>query len=75
MLDLRTAGRRFGYPLEMVLRAAADGWRVAETKVGYLPRKGALQVTGTLRGTMRAVSGMRRVTASACRGEPASSHG
>ncbi|MDP4512101.1 hypothetical protein [Nonomuraea turcica] len=75
MLDLRPADRRFGYLLEMVLRAGAGVWRIAETEVDYLPRKGRFTVTGTLRGTMRAVSDMRRVMASAARGGSASSRG
>ncbi|MEW9549063.1 glycosyltransferase family 2 protein [Nonomuraea sp. NPDC050783] len=61
LLDLGLTDRRFGYPLEMVLRAAAAGWRIAETEVDYLPRAGVSKVTGTLRGTLHAVSDMRRV--------------
>ena len=50
--------RRFGWPLEMVLRAAAAGWRVDEVPVAYSPRIGRSKVTGTLRGTARAVTDM-----------------
>ncbi|KAB2346431.1 glycosyltransferase family 2 protein [Actinomadura rudentiformis] len=60
-LDLRD--RRFGYPLEMVLRAAEEGWRVVELDVPYLPRRGRSKVTGTVGGTVRAVRDMRRVLA------------
>ncbi|MEV5831770.1 glycosyltransferase family 2 protein [Spirillospora sp. NPDC052242] len=60
-LDVRD--RRFGYPLETVLRAAADGWRITEIDVAYRPRTGASKVTGTLGGTVRAVRDMRRVLA------------
>lgn len=60
-LDLRD--RRFGYPLEMVLRAAAGGWRIGEVDVAYRPRTGESKVTGTLGGTVRAVRDMRRVLA------------
>jgi hypothetical protein len=74
LLDLRPADRRFGYPLEMVLRTA-DGWRIVETKVDHLPGKGRFKAAGPLRGTMRAVSETRRVTVSAPRGESASSRG
>jgi dTDP-L-rhamnose 4-epimerase len=63
LLELGLADRRFGYPLEMVLRAAAAGWRIDEVEVAYLPRAGRSKVTGTLRGTLRAVSDMRRVMA------------
>jgi glycosyltransferase involved in cell wall biosynthesis len=58
-LDLRD--RRFGYPLEMVTRAAAAGWRVVEVDVDYLPRTGRSKVTGTPLGTARTVRDMRRV--------------
>jgi glycosyltransferase involved in cell wall biosynthesis len=64
--DLRALGirdRRFGYPLEMVLRAAAAGWRIAEVDVSYRPRTGRSKVTGTVRGTVAAVHDMRRVLA------------
>jgi len=53
--------RRFGWPLEMVLRAAAAGWRVTETPVPYRPRVGRSKVTGTVRGTMRAVRDMSTI--------------
>ncbi len=61
-LDLRD--RRFGYPLEMVTRAADAGWRVSEVPVDYLERTGRSKVTGTVRGTIRAVRDMSRVLAS-----------
>jgi glycosyltransferase involved in cell wall biosynthesis len=63
LIALALLDRRFGYPLEMVLRAAAAGWRIAETDVDYLPRTGRSKVTGTARGTLRAISDMRRVMA------------
>jgi glycosyltransferase involved in cell wall biosynthesis len=50
--------RRFGWPLEMVLRAARDGWRVAEAPVAYRPRVGRSKVTGTVRGSARALRDM-----------------
>lgn len=58
LLELALRDRRFGYPLEMVLRAAAAGWRIGETEVGYRARAGRSKVTGTLRGTARAVADM-----------------
>ncbi|TYB57182.1 glycosyltransferase family 2 protein [Nonomuraea sp. PA05] len=64
LLALELTDRRFGYPLEMVLRAAAAGWRVAEVDVDYLARAGRSKVTGTVRGTLRAIADMRRVMAS-----------
>lgn len=59
--QLGIVDRRFGYPLEMVLRAAQAGWRVRELPVRYAPRAGRSKVTGTLGGTMRTVRDMRRV--------------
>ncbi|NUW36152.1 glycosyltransferase family 2 protein [Nonomuraea sp. SMC257] len=64
LLALGLNDRRFGYPLEMVLSAAASGWRIAEVEVDYLRRAGRSKVTGTVRGTLRAASDMRRVMAS-----------
>ena len=63
LLDLGLTDRRFGYPLEMVLRAGAAGWRITEVPVHYLPRTGRSKVTGTVRGTVRAVKDMRAVLA------------
>lgn len=63
LLALGLLDRRFGYPLEMVLRAAEAGWRVAEVDVGYRQRIGQSKVTGTIRGTARAVRDMRGVFA------------
>lgn len=61
LLELGMEDRRFGWPLEMVLRAAAAGWRIHEVDVRYRPRTGRSKVTGTLRGTLRAVHDMRAV--------------
>jgi glycosyltransferase involved in cell wall biosynthesis len=58
LLGLGIEDRRFGWPLEMVLRAAAAGWRIDEVSVGYHPRQGRSKVTGTVRGTLRAVRDM-----------------
>lgn len=63
LLGLNLTDRRFGYPLEMVLSAAAAGWRVAEVEVAYLPRIGKSKVTGTVGGSVRTVRDMSRVLA------------
>ena len=63
LLGLELADRRFGYPLEMVMKAAAAGWRVSEVEVTYLPRIGKSKVTGTVRGCVRTVQDMSRVLA------------
>jgi glycosyltransferase involved in cell wall biosynthesis len=61
LLRLGIRDRRFGWPLEMVLRAGAAGWRVHEVPVCYVSRIGHSKVTGTVRGTMLAVYDMARV--------------
>jgi glycosyltransferase involved in cell wall biosynthesis len=58
LLELGVRDRRSGWPLEMILRAAGAGWRIAEVPVPYRPRYGRSKVTGTLRGTVRAVRDM-----------------
>ena len=63
LLSLGMTDRRFGWPLEMVLRAAAAGWRVGERPVPYLPRTGRSKVTGTVKGVLRTVRDMTRVAA------------
>ncbi|MEV0593108.1 glycosyltransferase family 2 protein [Nonomuraea cavernae] len=59
LLMLGLADRRSGYPLEMVLRASAAGWRITERDVDYLPRTDRTKVTGTVRGTLRTIADMR----------------
>jgi glycosyltransferase involved in cell wall biosynthesis len=62
LLALGIGDRRFGWPLEMVLRAARGGWRILEVPVAYRPRAGGRsKVTGSLAGTIRAASDMTRV--------------
>jgi hypothetical protein len=49
-----------------VVRAAERGWRIAEVDADYARRihGGRSKVTGTVRGTARAVRDMARVLAS-----------
>lgn len=61
LLALGMTDRRFGWPLEMVLRASRDHWRIEEIEVDYFPRTGRSKVTGTVRGTVRAVRDMRSI--------------
>jgi len=61
VLALGLRDRRFGWPFEMVLAAGAAGWRVGETPVPYRRRSGASKVTGTVRGTVRAMRDLARV--------------
>jgi glycosyltransferase involved in cell wall biosynthesis len=65
LLELGLRDRRFGYPLEMVVAAARAGWRILEVDVDYAPRAAGTRskVTGTVRGTARAVRDMAKVLA------------
>jgi glycosyltransferase involved in cell wall biosynthesis len=65
LVALGIADRRFGWPLEMVTRAARAGWVIAEVPVAYAPRHGQSKVTGTVTGTLRTARDMRRVLRSA----------
>jgi len=62
LLALGVTDRRFGYPLETLLRARANRWRVSEFDVPYHPRTGGRsKVTGSVRGTARALRDFARV--------------
>lgn len=61
LLKLGMLDRRFGWPLEMVLRAANAGWRIREVPVGFEPRIGTSKVTGTVRGTTQAMRDMAQL--------------
>ncbi|PZG20050.1 glycosyltransferase [Micromonospora craterilacus] len=56
LLDLGVTDRAFGYPLELLIRAAAAGWRIVELDVTYAPRAAGTRskVSGSVRGTLRA---------------------
>ncbi|BBX74993.1 putative glycosyltransferase [Mycobacterium shinjukuense] len=56
LLSLGVVDRRSGYPLELLVRAAAAGWRVVELDVSYGPRTGGRsKVSGSLRGSITAI--------------------
>lgn len=62
LLSLGIDDRRFGWPLEMVVRAATAGWRIEEVEVPYGARRaGRSKVTGTVAGTVRTVRDMTEV--------------
>lgn len=63
LLDLSVVDRAFGYPLELLLRAGAAGWRVLERDVAYRPRAAGTKskVSGSVRGTLRATHDMAAV--------------
>ncbi|GAA4008245.1 glycosyltransferase family 2 protein [Allokutzneria multivorans] len=63
LLALNVRDRRFGYPLELLLRAGAANWRIAEFDVAYRPRTAGTRskVSGSVKGTLRAVRDMAGV--------------
>jgi len=62
LLDLGVTDRRSGYPLELLVRAAAAGWHVVEHDVAYGPRTGGVsKVSGSLRGSVTAAVDFWRV--------------
>lgn len=62
LLDLGVADRAFGYPLELLVRAGAAGWRIREFDVRYARRAaGRSKVSGSVRGTLRAARDMAGV--------------
>lgn len=62
LLELGITDRAFGYPLELLVRAGAAGWRIIEVDVDYRPRTGGRsKVSGSVRGTLRAARDMAGV--------------
>jgi glycosyltransferase involved in cell wall biosynthesis len=61
LIELGITDRRFGWPLEMVVRAARQEWRITEVDIPYHPRLGRSKVTGTVRGTLKTVHDMSAV--------------
>jgi glycosyltransferase involved in cell wall biosynthesis len=56
LLGLDVQDRRFGYPVELLQRAAMADWRFVERDIGYHPRAAGTRskVSGSLLGTIRA---------------------
>jgi glycosyltransferase involved in cell wall biosynthesis len=55
VLGLGITDRRFGYPVELLARAGAAGWKITELDVAYRPRSaGRSKVSGSMKGTFRA---------------------
>ncbi|MDQ6658771.1 MAG: glycosyltransferase family 2 protein [Actinomycetota bacterium] len=57
LLELGLIDRRCGYPLETVLRAAQNNWRISEFDIDYHPRAAGTssKISGTGRGTATVV--------------------
>jgi glycosyltransferase involved in cell wall biosynthesis len=60
---LGVADRRFGYPVELLLRAGRAGWTVEELDVTYHPRVAGTRskVSGSVAGSLRAALDFARV--------------
>jgi glycosyltransferase involved in cell wall biosynthesis len=65
LLGLGVTDRAFGYPLELLIKAQRAGWRVREFDVRYGERAEGTKskVSGSVRGTLRAVRDFGRVLA------------
>jgi len=65
LLAIGVTDRAFGYPFELLLRAAAAGWRVVELDVPYRRRAAGTRskVSGSVRGTLRAARDMAAASA------------
>lgn len=63
LLGLGIEDRRFGYPLELLVRVARAGWRVAERDVDYGPRASGSRskISGTVSGTVAVARDFARV--------------
>lgn len=61
VLDVRD--RRFGYPVELLVKAQRAGWTITERDVGYHPRAAGTRskVSGSVRGSLRAARDFARV--------------
>lgn len=55
-LDLREC--TYGWPVEMIVKGARRGLRIAEVPVSYHPRIGSSKISGTLRGSIGAAWGI-----------------
>ena len=63
LLGLGVEDRRFGYPVELLQRAATAQWRFVERDIDYHPRAAGTQskVSGSVTGTLRAARDFARV--------------
>jgi hypothetical protein len=54
LLELGMQERTFGWPVEMIAKAARRGYRIVEVPVSYRRRIGRSKVAGTLKGSILA---------------------
>jgi len=63
LLDIGVRDRRFGYPVELLVRADQAGWRLREMDVTYRSRAAGTRskVSGSVLGSLRAARDFARV--------------
>ncbi|MBM6403367.1 glycosyltransferase family 2 protein [Phycicoccus sp. CSK15P-2] len=63
LLDLGVVDRRFGYPVELLVRAQRAGWTISEHDIAYHPRAEGTRskVSGSVSGTVRAARDFAKV--------------
>jgi glycosyltransferase involved in cell wall biosynthesis len=54
LLDIHMEQMTYGWPVEMVVKAAKRGWRIESVPVPYRRRLGKSKVSGTVRGSIMA---------------------
>lgn len=63
LLALDVRDRRFGYPVELLVKAQHAGWTIREFDIGYFPRAAGTKskVSGSVCGTVRTARDFARV--------------
>lgn len=63
LLDLDLQDRRFGYPVELLVKAQAAGWTLTEHDISYRPRADGTRskVSGSVQGTLRTARDFARM--------------
>jgi len=63
LLGLGVRDRRFGYPVELLVRAQTAGWVLSEHDITYHPRTAGTRskVSGSVRGTLRTARDFAKV--------------
>ena len=63
LLALDVRDRRFGYPLELMIKASAAGWTIHESRIDYRQRAAGThsKVSGSARGTARVIRDFAKV--------------
>lgn len=63
LLALDVRDRRFGYPLELMIKASAAGWTINESRIDYRPRAAGTRskVSGSALGTAQVIRDFAKV--------------